>query len=126
MQFLKIVCFSVFAFSGVAFAAGEHESAGKPRHGGVVSVVQDMGYELVATKDSIRIYLDDHGKAPDINGATAKLTLLSGTKKQEVDLKSDGTALEAKGTYSVDPGTKAVAQINLKNKPTQSVRFTLK
>lgn len=112
--------------STTAFAAGDHGDEATPRHGGVVSVVKDVSYELVATPQSLSIHVSDHGKTPDLNGATAKLTLLSGTNKQEVDLKSDGSALEARGNFAVAPGTKALAQVALKGKPTQAVRFTLK
>ena len=43
------------SISGLAFAAGGHEHGHehKPLHGGVVSEVKDMDYELVAKPDSI-------------------------------------------------------------------------
>ncbi|MBN8747648.1 Uncharacterised protein [Xylophilus ampelinus] len=126
MKITQFLAVSALAFGGVAFAADGHGDENKARHGGVVSVVKDVSYELVVSKQAVTIHVSDHGKTPDLNGATAKVTLLSGTKKQELDLKSDGSALEARGEYVVDPGTKAVAQITMKNKPVQSVRFTLK
>ncbi len=91
-----------------------------------MTVVKDVSYELVASKQSMSLHVSDHGKVQDLNGATAKLTLLSGSSKQEVDLLPNGSALAATGTFSADAGTKAVAQVTLKGKPVQSVRFTLK
>ncbi len=122
-QFLSV---SALALGTTAFAAGSHGDEAKPRHGGVVTVVKDVSYELVASKQSMSLHVSDHGKVPDLNGATAKLTLLSGTSKQEVDLHPNGSALAATGTFAADAGTKAVAQVTLKGKPVQSVRFTLK
>lgn len=126
MKIKQILSISALAFGTVAFAAGDHGDEAKPRHGGVVSVVKDVSYELVASKQTLSLYVSDHGKSPDLSGATAKLTLLTGSDKQEVELKPDGAALQASGSFTVQSGTKAVAQVLLKGKPVQSVRFTLK
>ncbi|WP_399683050.1 hypothetical protein [Xenophilus sp.] len=126
MNIARFLAISSLALSGAAFAAGDHADEAKPRHGGVVTVVKDVSYELVAAKDVLAIHVSDHGKPVDLSGATAKLTLLSGTAKQEVEMKANGPALEARGSFETGPGTKAVAQVALKGKPVQSVRFTLK
>ena len=57
--------------------------------------------------------------------ASAKLTLLSGTEKQEVELKPVGDKLEASGSFKVGPGTKAVAVVTVGGKPA-TARFTMK
>ena len=111
-----------------AFAAGEkhdHAHEHKPMHGGVVVEVKDMDYELVAKPTSIQLFLRDHGKAADVSKATAKVTLLTGTEKQEVELKPAGDKLEATGSFKVGPGTKAVAVVTVAGKPA-TARFTLK
>ena len=95
--------------AGSAFAAGDkhdHAHEHKPLHGGVVVEVKDMDYELVAK-------------------ASAKLMLLSGTEKQEVELKPVGDKLEASGSFKVGPGTKAVAVVTVGGKPA-TARFTVK
>lgn len=46
----------------------------KPMHGGAVTEVSDINYELVATPDSIALYILDLGKVVDIKGATATVT----------------------------------------------------
>ena len=112
------------ALAGSAFAAGDkHEH--KPLHGGVVVEVKDMDYELVAKPTVIQLHLRDHGKAADLTKATAKVTLLTGTEKQEVELKPAGDKLEATGSFRVGPGTKAVAVVTVAGKPA-TARFTLK
>ena len=116
------------AMAGSALAAGEHSHAHehKPMHGGVVVEVKDIDYELVAKPTMIQLHLRDHGKPADIAKAKAKLTLLSGTEKQEVELKPAGDKLEATGTFKVGPGTKVVALVTIAGKPAGTVRFALK
>ncbi len=73
----------------------------------------------------IQRHLRDHGKAADLSKSTDKLTLLTGTEKQEVELKSAGDKLEAAGSFKTGPGTKAVAIVTVAGKPS-TARFTLK
>ena len=125
------------SFVGVANAADEHKGhdhagtgahAGhdaKPQQGGIVTVVKDVNYELVAKADVVALYVTDHGKPVDLKGATAKLTLLSASDKTEVSLAPVEGRLEAKGTYKLAAGTKAMASISLPGKSPVSVRFTL-
>jgi hypothetical protein len=109
--------------SATAYADGEH----KPKYGGVVSVVKDVQYELVAKAGSVAIFIEDHGKKVDTKGATAKLTLLAGGEKTDVVLSPVGeNGFEAKGAFKAPPGTKAVATIALTGKPATNVRFEIK
>lgn len=115
--------------AGSAYAGGDHHHAGddhKPMHGGVVAASKVMDYELVAKPTSIQLHLRDHGKPADASKASAKLTLLSGIEKQEVELKPAGDKLEATGSFKVGPGTKAVAVVTIAGKPAGTVRFALK
>ena len=105
--------------------AQAHAHEAKAQYGGVVSVVKDMHYELVAKDGEVALYVSDHGKPVDLAGATAKLTMLSGTQKQEVALAPADRALRAKGAFAVPAGTKAVASVQLKGQPKSSARFTL-
>ncbi len=116
------------ALAGSAFAAGEHNHAHehKPLHGGLVVEVKDMDYELVAKPTVIQLHLRDHGKPTDVAKASAKLTLLSGAEKQEVELKPAGDKLEATGTFKLGPGTKVVDLVTIAGKPAGTVRFALK
>ncbi len=127
MKTQALLTSTALALAGSAFAAGEHNHAHehKPLHGGVVVEVKDMDYELVAKATTLQLYLRDHGKPADVSKASAKVTLLTGTEKQEVELKPAGDKLEATGSYKVGPGTKAVAVVTINGKPA-TARFTLK
>ncbi|WP_334186804.1 hypothetical protein [Noviherbaspirillum sp.] len=115
----------LLSLSTGAFASEkDHDAA--PKYGGVVSVVKDVNYELVAKPDIITLYIIDHGKPVDTKNASATLTLLSASDKSEVKMTPAGeNKLEAKGNFKVDKGTKVVASVTTGGKP-QSVRFTLK
>ena len=118
----------MLALAGSVFAAGDkhdHAHEHKPMHGGVVVKVKDIDYELVAKPTMIQLHLRDHGKTTDVSKASAKVTLLTGTEKQEVELKPAGDKLEATGSFKVGPGTKAVAVVMVAGKPS-TARFTLK
>ncbi len=117
-----ILAASLAMLSFNVFAHGELVS----KHGGQVVEVSNWQFEIVAKPDQILIYVTDHGKAIEIKGATAKLTLLSGKDKTEVPMVSSGeNKLEARGTFNVNKGVKAVALVTVGGKTT-SVRWTLK
>ena len=115
---------AVFAFTTASFAA-DPGHAHPPQHGGVVSEVKDVDYELVAKPSLVQLHLRAHGKALDLSKATARLTLLTGADKQEVALKPVGDRLEAAGAFKIAPGTKAVAVVTVEGKAS-TVRFSLK
>jgi hypothetical protein len=116
------------ASTSAAFAADGHDHGHehKSLHGGIVTEVKDMDYEFVAKPDVLQLHLRDHGKAVDVSKASAKATLLAGTEKQEVELKPAGDKLEAKGSFKVAAGTKAVVLVNLPGKPAATARFVVK
>ena len=124
MKFHTLLITSSLFLSGLAWA-GPHAADHKPMQGGVLSTVKDVDYELVAKPDVLQLYVRDHCKPVDVSKTTAKVTLLSGADKQELELKPTGDKLEAKGTFKISPGTKVVAQVISAGK-TSSVRFVLK
>jgi len=127
MKLAQFIAALSLAATGAAFAADNHDHghAHKPLHGGLVVEVKDMDYELVAKPDVLQLHLRDHGKAVDVSKATAKLTLLSGAEKQEVELKPAGEKLEARGSFKVAANTKVVVLVSLGGKST-TARFVLK
>ena len=125
MKLSHIFATLALVVAGSAFAAGDHDHH-KPMHGGIVVGGKAMDYELVAKPAAIQLHLRDHGKPADVSKASAKLTLLTGTEKQEVELKPAGDKLEATGSFKVGPGTKAVAVVTMSGKPAGTVRFTIK
>ena len=124
MKFQTLLIASSLALGSLALA-GPNDGTHKPMQGGVLATVKDVDYELVAKPDVLQLFVRDHGKPVDVSKATAKVTLLSGADKQEVELKPTGDKLEAKGSFKVSPGTKVVAQVNSAGK-TASARFVLK
>jgi hypothetical protein len=110
---------------GTALAAGEHPH--DPRHGGILVEGKQADFELVARPDVLQLYLSDHGKKMDHSRASAKVTLLAGKDKQEVTLAPAGAdKLEARGTFKVAPGTKAVAVVTNAGKPVGTARFEIR
>ena len=105
--------------------AGPSDTEHKPMHGGVLVTVKDIDYELVASPTSLRLYVRDHGKAVDVSKASAKLTLLTGAERQEVELKPSGDRLEASGTFKVTTGTKVAVVITSGGK-SATARFVFK
>ena len=125
---MKLAQFSAafaLAASAGAFAADGHSHDHKPQHGGVVVEVKDIEYELVAKPDTLQLHLRDHGKVVDVSKGSAKLTLLVGADKQEVELKPTGDKLEAKGSFKLGANAKAVAIVALAGK-SSTARFVLK
>ena len=125
MKSIQLIATMVLAVSATAYAAEDHGHQIKPLKGGVVSVVKDIEYELVAKPDTLQLHLRDHGKPVDVSQASAKLTLLAGSEKQEVELKPAGDKLEAKGSFKVAANTKALAVVSLAGK-SSTARFVLK
>ena len=125
MKLTQLIAAVAMAATGAAFAAQDHGHDSKPLHGGVLVVVSDIEYELVAKPDLMQLHLRDHGKTVDVSKASAKLTVLAGTDKQEVELKPAGDRLEAKGSFKVAANTKVLAVVSLAGK-SSTARFVLK
>lgn len=126
MKFSQLLVALAVAVSGTAFAADNHGHDIKPMHGGALAEAKDIEYELVATADKLQLYMRDHGKPVAVAGMTAKVTLLAGTDKQDVQLQAGDGKLEATGSFKVPAGTKAVVAVSKAGKSVASVRFTLK
>ncbi|MBS7808591.1 hypothetical protein [Variovorax sp. PCZ-1] len=121
----SLILAAALALSGIAYAAGDkHDHSAK--HGGIVVEVKDMDYEIVAKTDLMQIYVSDHGKSAKLDGAKAKVTLLNGSEKSEVELQPAGDKFEAKGAFKVAKGTKGIALITLAGKSATTVRFEVK
>ncbi len=106
--------------------AKAHAHEAKPRHGGVVSVVKDINYELVAKRYSLALYVTDHEQPVDTRNASGTITLLSASGRIDAQLlPAGGNLLRASGTFKIQPGTKAVAMVKLDEKSSQEVRFVL-
>lgn len=131
MKALPLLAALLLTAAPPLYAADAHAHAHAPLHGGVVSEVKDIDYELVVApegKGPVQLHLRDHGKPLDVAGGTARLTLLVGTEKKELDLKAAGQRFECGecAPGKIPPGAKAVARVALPGKAAVTVRFVLK
>ncbi len=113
---------------GLGLAGAVHAGEGhdhSPKYGGVVAGGKVFDYELVARPTVVQLYVRAGNQLADVSKASARLTVLTGTDKQEVELKPVGDKLEATGSFKIGPGSKAVAVITVAGKPA-TARFSLK
>ena len=115
---------SFIAVCAMSATAGKDDHT--PKFGGVVVETKVGDLEIVAKPESIQIHIRDHGKAVNLDGAKAKVTLLNGTEKSEVDLVLAGDKLQAKGVFKVAKGTKGIAVVTLAGKAPVTARFEVK
>jgi hypothetical protein len=123
----------VFATLGVtallvmAALARDHPPS-EPKHGGIV--VETSGHhfvELVASGDSIEVYVThDDGEAEDTQDAKATATILAGGKKQDIALAPAGlNSLKGSGVSGLGPGAVVVVTLTLPGHKPEQARFTL-
>jgi hypothetical protein len=121
-----VIQIAALALGALSLSQAMAHGAGKPLHGGIVQVVKDVSFELVAEADGASLYLVDHGAPMSSKGVTGTLTVLQGSHKTEVDLKEAGdNKLRASGV-KLGKGDKIVAVLSNIDGKTATVRFTLK
>lgn len=124
MRILSLVTAFFLAQAAAAHDGQPHDHA--PLHGGVVAEAAGIDFELVAGPDLITLHARDHGQPVGTAGMSARLTLLDGGGKTEVALvpAADGR-LQARGSFRIAGGTKAVALVTLPGGKTANVRFRI-
>jgi hypothetical protein len=116
---MKTMLLSFFALALLAaapFNGARAHGGTQPEHGGVVQLVGDMTFELVARPEGVELFVEDDGE--EINSAefAAKLTIVNAGAKSEVVLApATGNKFEAKGV-KIAPGSKVTALLTLKDK----------
>jgi len=96
-------------------AALAHAEHGQPQFGGVVAEAGEAQFEVVGRDGKLVVHVTNHGAPLDTVGATGKLTVLSGTNKQDIQLKpAGGNRLEGAGSYAA--GAKLLLQVQLLGK----------
>jgi hypothetical protein len=121
----KLLTVVVLGLSALSFNAAMAHGGAEARHGGVVAMASDLGFELVGTPDGAAIYIEDHGKPMAPSGMKGKLTVLNGAEKSEAELVAAGDKLEAKGV-KLAKGAKVVAALVTPSAKAITVRFTVK
>jgi glutamate 5-kinase len=122
MKKFLLALLAASAFSLPTFAADDHA----PKFGGVVVETKAGDLELVAKPEMIVIHVSDPGKPMKLSSGTGKVTVFNGKDKTEAPLALVGDKLEAKGSFKIEAGAKALAEVSLNGKPAVSARFTLK
>lgn len=125
MTMKKLLTAAVLGLSVLSMNAALAHGGAEPKHGGVVAVASDLGFELVGTPTGALIYVEDHGKPMAPTGLSGKLTVLSGGQKSEAALTVAGDRLEAQGV-KLAPGARVVAALTTATKKVITVRFTVK
>jgi hypothetical protein len=121
----KLFTVGVLALSVLSLNAAFAHGGAKAKHGGVVAVASDLGFELVGRAGGAAIYVEDHGKPMVPTAMTGKLTVLNGAEKYGAELTVAGDKLEAKGV-KLAAGAKVVAALTAPAKKAITVRFTVK
>lgn len=102
-----------------AYAKDDHTA----KHGGIFVETKALDFEIVAKPEVIQVFVADHGKQVKLEGAKAKVTLLNGAEKSEVELVPAADRFEAKGSFKIAKGTKGIASVMLPGKPAAVARF---
>lgn len=120
---LTALCLSL---NTAAFAADEHDHRVQASHGGIVAEANHLEFELLAQSDVITLFVRDHGKPLATQGASARLTLLSGGEKSEISLLPAGeNRLEARGNFALAKDSKAVVLLTMPGQKLANLRFSL-
>ncbi len=91
---MKRLIFPLFlAAACAAQPLSAHEGHGQAVHGGTVAEAGQAQFEIVAEGGRITVHASNHGAPLATAGASGKLTVLSGTKKQEIALQASGQDL---------------------------------
>lgn len=125
MKMMQLMGGVVLGLSALSFNAAMAHGGAEPKHGGVVAMASDLGFELVGTPDGAALYVEDHGKPMALTGLKGKLTVLDGATKSEAELVVVGDKLEAKGV-KLTKGAKVVAALVTPAAKAITVRFTVK
>lgn len=98
----------------------------KPLHGGIVQMVGEKSFELVAKADGAEVYVVDDGEDVSSADMTAKLTVdAGGTKSEAVLQPAGGNKFEAKGV-TIPSGAKVAVQLVAPDQTKTTARFTIK
>lgn len=126
MKMKHLLSVAGLALSCLSMNPAQAHGDAKPMHAGIVQMVNDLSFELVAQADGATIYLMDHGKPMAAKGITGKLTVLQGSNKTEADIKEAGdNTLRVLGV-KLGKGDKLVASLSNVSGKSMTVRFTIK
>jgi hypothetical protein len=126
---MKITKFFTFLITAVgistaAFAGPNHDLT--PKHGGIVAESREVTLELVILGDKANLYINDHGKVPNMKELKGKLTVLSGSIKTDYSFVAADQFLTVTGITNLSKGSILVTTITGYQGKTLNARFTFK
>lgn len=126
MNINRLISIVVIAagFITPALASPNHDLT--PKHGGIVAESRDVTLELVVIGNQVNLYINDHGKVPNMKELKGKLTILSGSIKTEHNLIPAEQHLTATGIANLPKGSVLVATITGYQGKTLNARFAYK
>lgn len=110
--------------SSATFAGPNHDIT--PKHGGIVAESREVTLELVILGDMANLYINDHGKVPNMKELKGKLTVLSGSVKTEYSFVAADQFLTITGINNLSKGSILVATITGYQGRTLNARFSYK
>jgi hypothetical protein len=125
MKLLAPLAAALFTLGASAHGVDAHGHEHKPLHGGLVAESGATEYELVARPDTLALHVREKGKPVSVEGARARLTVLSGGAPSIVELKPAADRLQAAGSFKVGAGTKIVATVELPGRKPANLRFAI-
>lgn len=110
--------------AGPARAAEAHDHGAKALHGGVLVEAGHLELELVHSGQQLRLYVRDHGKPLPLQGASARLILLQGSARSELQLAPVADRLEVAAARPA-AGSKMLASLKLPGRRAVQARFVM-
>jgi len=122
MKALRVLGLAMLLATGVALGHGNT----KPQHGGVVQMVGETVFELVAKPEGAELYVVEDGEDIDSSKLSATMTVDAGGTKSEVVLLAAGAnKYVSKGT-KIPGGAKVVVMLVAADRSKTTARFTIK
>lgn len=125
MSIIKSVLIAIcLVTSAIANASSGHDLT--PKNGGLVAETKDVTLELVASGNTVTVYVRDHGKPVDAGKLKGKLVTLSGATRSEYVLQPTNGTLSANGVANLEKGTIFMVTVSGYEGKVLNVRFSLK
>ena len=113
----------VLLASGVDVAMAHGDAV--PQHGGILQLVDDLEFELVAGTDTADLYIEDHDEPMPVENVTGQLTILNGTEKTKADLIPAGDNRLQASKVTIAAGARVIAIVKLPTGQSVAVRFQM-
>lgn len=122
MKILRVLSVLMLLVSGLALGHGNT----KPLHGGVVQMVGERSFELVARPDGAELYVVDDGEDIDSSTMSATLIVDAGGVKSEVPMLAAGGNKFVARDAKIPSGAKVAAILTAGDQSKTTARFTIK